>query len=289
LEADSCKQAPESVPSIGPRHDGSNYFLVNARDFRGNQTGVVKFRIDLEYDLIRLENYPRAGYFYFTLPFRLVSFWDLFDRVPGSRSAPFLETNYAPGLEVGWVLPTKALSTDSEDTIKAERHALTFGVLHESNGVGTVGNPFADSLKDSRSWNRWYVTGRLALIDRPSFLLTSSLTVWYPWGSDVVDGWPDGSTARAPLQEYMGYGELLMRARVHLSPWFDFGLRAVARQHSVEAELRWSIKRAQFLDRVAVHGNGFRVDLVFLCFNGWGERLMVANELHTSCYAGLGL
>jgi hypothetical protein len=96
----SRSKLDEILPAIQPRTGGTNYFVINARDFREDchdrcEGGLVQFRVDLEYDITRIEKYPKAGFFYLTFPIRFLSIWDLFDTLPGSQSSPFLETNYA--------------------------------------------------------------------------------------------------------------------------------------------------------------------------------------------------
>jgi outer membrane phospholipase A len=162
-------------------------------------------------------------------------------------------------------------------------------VLHESNGLGFVTQTKNDQLANSRSWNRIYAGTRWVVFDGPALGLMLDVTAWVPFGDDIVDGWPDGATVDGRIAHSIGYGELLANFRTTFGRLASFNWRFVARARSLDAELRWSLKKAQILDTEGLHGNGFRLDLLARCFFGKGERLMVANEHHTSCYAGVGL
>lgn len=247
---------------------------------------MVQFRIDLEYDLVRLEKWPSVGYFYLTFPIRVLSFWDLFNVLPASESSPFVETNYAPALEVAWIAPIRLGNPGALGDV--DGHGLRVGVQHESNGLGIVARTASNQIDYSRSWNIAYASARA--VARTSWLTVGAdLTGWIPFGADTVSRWPSGRRGPEALDEYLGYGEAVIGARADFGAWANFVARVVLRQRSVDTELRWSIKHAQLWDGLALHGNGFRVDILARCFMGKGERLMVADETHYSCYGGLGL
>ncbi len=280
---DTVGQPTEDVvPEIEPRRGGSNFLVVNAYDGRaGNaldEAGLVKFRVDLEYDIARLEKWESAGYFYVTFPIRLSSFWDLFDALPGSESSPFLETNYAPGLELSWVAPDGV----------AKFLALRTGALHESNGLGFVGAG-ADQLSSSRSWNMVYLGASYAPPLHGVFQAKLDLSGWLPFGSDRVVAWPNGKDAGTRLEDHIGYAELGADLQALFSPQIYPTLRMRLRQRSLDAQFRWPFKQAQVWGGASRDGNGFRLDFIAHCFVGKGERLTVANENRYSCYAGVGL
>jgi outer membrane phospholipase A len=265
------------LPEIEPRRGGSNFFLLNVYDGRkgvgAGERGLVRFRLDLEYDIARFEQWEGAGFFYLTFPIRLASFWDLFDKLPGSQSAPFLETNYAPALEASWVAPASVASFWS----------VRAGVLHESNGFGLV-TLGADQLSSSRSWNVVYLGSSLELPRWGAIRVKLDASAWLPFGSERVDAWPNAKDPGTRLEDHIGYGEIGADILMAYP-----SLRARLREKSVELQIRWPFKRAQVWNGASRNGNGFRLDLLALCHLGKGERLTVANESHYSCYLGVGL
>ncbi|MEO8177634.1 MAG: phospholipase A [Deltaproteobacteria bacterium] len=265
------------LPQIEPRRGGTNFFVLSAwssrRDNQPNERGLVEFQLDLSYDITRLENWPDAGIFFLTFPFRLTSFWDLFSKLPGSKSAPFLETGYAPGLEVSWIAPQSL----------AHFFALRAGVMHESNGLGVVANG-PDQLSNSRSWNFAYA-GASVELPVPRLLQTRlDLAGWLPFGDDPVAAWPNGKDAGTRLQDHFGYFEFGADIRLVYPT-----LRVRVRQSALAAQLRLPFKKAQVWDGLSQHGNGFRLDFILHCHVGKGERLTTANQPQYACYAGVGL
>jgi hypothetical protein len=305
-KADSAAEAREDasaelLPRLEPRRGGSNYFAVNASDLRPDcatsgscETGVVQFRVDLEYDIAQFEKWPGVGYFYVVFPMRFLSFWDLFDRLPNSTSSPFIETNYAPGLELSWVLPwghTRGIGNTTSRIAHedVDGHSVSIGALHESNGLGFVQATAANQESYSRSWNRLYAATHLVVFKTSRLSLNLDFSAWVPFGGEPIPVWPNGERDGNQLQDHMGYFEAVSHLHLDFGAWLGFSSRLATRQTSADLEVRWSLKRAQVWDGLSVKGNGFRLDLLARCFLGRGERLVVANETHYSCYAGLGL
>lgn len=274
---DEVPKEPESwLPQIQARQGGSNYFVLSAwnepGDGAADEQGLVQFQLDLSYDITRLEKWPQTGFFYLTFPFRLTSFWDLLNVLPGSESSPFLETSYAPGLELSWVAP------------RSWTHwlALRGGVLHNSNGLGIAASG-PDQLSSSRSWNFAYA-GASFEVPTPALLQTRlDVSGRLPFGDDAVV-WPNGRDAGTKLQQHLGYFEVGADIRV-----FYPTLRVRARSTALEAQLRFPFKKAQLWDGISTSGNGFRLDFLVHCHFGKGERLTIANENRYACYAGVGL
>ncbi len=315
--------------SIDLRRGGSNYFAFNFCDMRqgcrGGETrelGWIKFRIDLEYDIFRKEQKPQRGYWYVTFPLRLLSFWDVFSLSKGAESAPFIETNYSPGLELTW-----AMTPELASWVRRVRPLLSAGFRHESNGLGKTA--FNDQQETSRSWNQVY--GAVVLLhrvhDRVSFYHRAE--GWGPVWSDAVAAW-----GGKRIENYAGYFSLHSEARLDLGKWAKFMVAADVRQRSFQFELRWNLKGERsarhdtqtdgaqgepasceaedtytLVAPLAADGgpppgrqckaakqarpraggdNFFRLDLVAQCFFGRAERLSTADETRRSCYAGFG-
>jgi hypothetical protein len=265
---------------IESRRGGTSYFVVNVLDGRDvgdqNERGLVKFRIDLEYDVVRAE--VPFGYFYVSFPLRLLTFWDLFDALPGSESAPFIETDYAPALELSWVAP---------DTLRSFL-SLRLGARHESNGQGLLASD-VDQRRTSRSWNFAYLGASYAPALSGLLRLELDAQAWLPFASDIVHEWPNGRDAETRLEDHVGRFEVGANLQLVFSEQVYPTLRVRAWRAALEAELRSPLQRLQLRDRGRSNVNGFRLDLLTVCHFGKGERLIIANEARYSCYAGFGL
>ncbi|HEX5656123.1 MAG TPA: phospholipase A [Polyangiales bacterium] len=243
-ELSSEQPSSENGWSIDLRRGGSNYIAFNVCDFRdpcrGGETrelGWAKFRIDLEYDILRKEQRPQRGYWYLTFPIRFLSFWDVFSLSPGAESAPFIETNYSPGLEVTWAATPEVISSS-----KRYRMLFTLGVRHESNGLGMT--KMLDLGLASRSWNQIY--GAAVLIAKLSkkFQLYNRVEAWpvVLW-SDPVAAW-----GGRRLEDYVGYFQLHEELRMQLGGLKNFTFTADIRERSLQLEARWNIKGQRFIN-----------------------------------------
>ncbi|HXS16788.1 MAG TPA: phospholipase A, partial [Polyangiaceae bacterium] len=166
-------------PAIEPRRGGSNYFMVGLYDSTDKDAHLVKFQVDLEYDVMRLEHWPKVGAFYLTAPIQFLSFWDLFDTLDGAKSSPFVETDYAVGGEVAWVAPFKRF------------WMLRSGMLHQSNGLGFLAGS-TQQLLQSRSWNRVYLETIHEALSTDWMRIEIALAGWFPFASDEIVQWDNG-------------------------------------------------------------------------------------------------
>jgi len=281
------------------RRDGSTFFAFNVCDLRegcggghDGERGMVKFRVDLEYDVIRAER-RRSGHWYVTMPLRFVGFWDLFDLSDGSTSSPFLEMNYSPALETSWdpILPRGS---------HQQQLLASLGLRHESNGLGYYLRNGADLSSLSRSWNQAYVALSYHVRPWDHAMLSLRGEGWVPVWSDRVEEWQNGSTRKNHVEDHVGYGLWRVALTQSFARWSTFTLSVEGRMHSFQTELRWNTKgeHAAFLhgeDKSAENAvesaatpNYFHLDLLVHCFFGRGERLITANEARYSCYAGVG-
>jgi outer membrane phospholipase A len=294
------------------RHAGSSFVAVNVGDLRNeggrngadSERGWIKFRLDLEYDILRIERRPRLGYWYLTFPLGFTGFWDAFN-THGNVSSPVVEIDYQPGLELSW-----AASPSVSKLLHYHRAVLSVGVRHESNGLGLFTGNDSYLNTQSRSWNQLYLAFDHSVRPWSGAVLTTGLQVWYAFGRERVFVWPNGSTTHRKIQQYAGYAVLQFTLRQRFARWADFVLRAQIRQRSFQLELRWKIQdervpglheAEQSEDRAELNSqagaasasaevpdNYFRLDLLAHCFFGKAERLIVANESRYACYLGLG-
>jgi hypothetical protein len=265
---------------IESRRGGTSYLVVNVFDGRDvgdrSERGLVKFRIDLQYDVVRAQ--APFGYLYVSFPLRLLTFWDLFDVLPGSESAPFNENDYAPALELSWVSP---------DTVRSFI-SLRLGARHESNGQGLLESDI-DQRRNSRSWNFAYLGASYAPPLSGLLRLELDAQAWLPFYSSIEHEWPNGRDADTRLEDHIGRFEVGANLQLVLSEQLYPTLRVRARRASLEAELRLPLQRLQLTDPTGANAIGFRIDLLAMCHFGKGERLIIANEDRYSCYAGIGL
>ncbi len=259
-------------PAIEPRRGGSNYFTVGLYDSTDKDAHLVKFQVDLEYDVMRLEHWPKVGAFYLTAPIQFLSFWDLFDTLDGAVSSPFVETNYTVGGEVAWVAPWERF------------WMLRLGMLHQSNGLGFLAGSERQLLQ-SRSWNRLYMETIHEALSLDWMRIEVALAGWIPFASDEVVQWDNGEQG-GKIQDYVGYWEVRPTVVFPLGGWPDIIASARIREYSVNMELRYSLKGEQL---VSQKDNFFRLDIMGQCFYGKAERLITANETKFACYLGLGM
>jgi hypothetical protein len=259
-------------PAIEPRRGGSNYFTVGLYDSTDKDAHLVKFQVDLEYDVMRLEHWPKVGAFYLTAPIQFLSFWDLFDTLDGAVSSPFVETDYAVGGEVAWVAPWQRF------------WMLRAGMLHQSNGLGFLAGSERNLLQ-SRSWNRIYLETIHEALSLDWVRIEVAWAGWIPFASDEVVQWDNGERG-GKIQDHVGYWEVRPTVVFPLGGWPDIIASARIREHSVNAELRYSLKGEQL---VSATDNFFRLDIIGQCFYGRAERLITANETKWACYLGLGM
>lgn len=166
----------------------------------------VKFNISLQFKLID-DLFHNNGDVWFG--YTQTAYWQVFSR---ELSSPFREVDYEPESYLSFVTDYPALGLRGR--------ALTFGVVHQSNGR---------SEPLSRSWNRVYaelqfVRGDFALSIRPWLRLAESA----------------GEDDNPDIERYLGHYELNATWEKH-DQLFRLMLRNVFDdEHRINAELNWS-------------------------------------------------
>ena len=248
----------EQVGSAGE----SQYFFLHDDNFftfqvNGGSPPRAKFQFSLRFDIASLRDIHNWG---FNVAFTQKSFWDMLDF---NHSSPFIESNYRP--EAFFSYRPKRLERFRE---------LQLGVLHESNGLGAVGN--VDQTALSRGWNyvffdaRWGIN-RLAN-GAPWFFFTPGLRVWYPFDAS--------SRALIHAEGYfVAYVDLDVKIP-SLPQASRVSARVKVRRHSVEGNVYYPLLSLTTSGAV-------RAWLFGQFFRGEAERLITFDERVTHVYAGI--
>lgn len=189
------------------------------------------------------------------------SFWQAYNY---DDSSPFRETNYNPEIFYRF-LPGSALHRLLGNGPLLSNMGADIGFEHQSNG---------QSMPDSRSWNRAYVTPFYAGGD-----LVAWLKLWYIT-EDSKKRSPDGieGSDNPDIADYMGYSEFHLKYQYAGDQLLHLMARGNPDKGKGAASLTWSIP--------ITHGGAF---FMVQAFHGYGDSLIDYDREITRVGAGFML